>query len=393
MVMLRTKKRLIYTTVFILCAVPLLSGFVGIDDVNSLSKACKNSAACMAAVAAEQEASKNAAEASSTASAYQAKVNELNAEIARKQLEIAETKAEIDSLNDEIAATEAKLLAEQEALAEVLVNMHFEGDAEPIAILAGSTSISDLAEKRARADVVKQQISATAEKIKITKVQLEEDKARVELLLEQQENAKAELESTRSEQRYLVQKYQDDAASYAAAAEAAKEAQREAERIEQESHPELYRGSSYTGDNTYPWQSDCPQRQDDYITYWEDAFGWHKIGGYVCECVSYAGWKAYETFGIAAAWGNAYSWDDGARAAGYTVDHNPAPDTIGQIDGYPYGHVFWVESVNSDGSINVTEYNNYYATYLYSGDSHYGDFGSRRISASELWQYKFIHLE
>ena len=393
MVMLRTKKRLIYTTVFILCAVPLLSGFVGIDDVNSLSKACKNSAACMAAVAAEQEASKNAAEASSTASAYQAKVNELNAEIARKQLEIAETKAEIDSLNDEIAATEAKLLAEQEALAEVLVNMHFEGDAEPIAILAGSTSISDLAEKRARADVVKQQISATAEKIKTTKVQLEEDKARVELLLEQQENAKAELESTRSEQRYLVQKYQDDAASYAAAAEAAKEAQREAERIEQESHPELYRGSSYTGDNTYPWQSDCPQRQDDYITYWEDAWGVHKIGGYVCECVSYAGWKAYETFGIAAAWGNAYSWDDGARAAGYTVDHNPAPDTIGQIDGYPYGHVFWVESVNSDGSINVTEYNNYYATYLYSGDSHYGDFGSRRISASELWQYKFIHLE
>ena len=393
MVMLRTKKRLIYTTVFILCAVPLLSGFVGIDNVNSLSKACKNSAACMAAVAAEQEASKNAAEASSTASAYQAKVNELNAEIARKQLEIAETKAEIDSLNDEIAATEAKLLAEQEALAEVLVNMHFEGDAEPIAILAGSTSISDLAEKRARADVVKQQISATAEKIKTTKVQLEEDKARVELLLEQQENAKAELESTRSEQRYLVQKYQDDAASYAAAAEAAKEAQREAERIEQESHPELYRGSSYTGDNTYPWQSDCPQRQDDYITYWEDAWGVHKIGGYVCECVSYAGWKAYETFGIAAAWGNAYSWDDGARAAGYTVDHNPAPDTIGQIDGYPYGHVFWVESVNSDGSINVTEYNNYYATYLYSGDSHYGDFGSRRISASELWQYKFIHLE
>ena len=393
MVMLRTKKRLIYTTVFILCAVPLLFGFVGIDNVNSLSKACKNSAACMAAVAAEQEASKNAAEASSTASAYQAKVNELNAEIARKQLEIAETKAEIDSLNDEIVATEAKLLAEQEALAEVLVNMHFEGDAEPIAILAGSTSISDLAEKRARADVVKQQISATAEKIKITKVQLEEDKARVELLLEQQENAKAELESTRSEQRYLVQKYQDDAASYAAAAEAAKEAQREAERIEQESHPELYRGSSYTGDNTYPWQSDCPQRQDDYITYWEDAWGVHKIGGYVCECVSYAGWKAYETFGIAAAWGNAYSWDDGARAAGYTVDHNPAPDTIGQIDGYPYGHVFWVESVNSDGSINVTEYNNYYATYLYSGDSHYGDFGSRRISASELWQYKFIHLE
>jgi hypothetical protein len=80
------------------------------------------------------------------------------------------------------------------------------------------------------------------------------------------------------------------------------------------------------------------------------------------------------------------------RAAGYTVDHNPAPNTIGQVDGYPYGHVFWVESVNGDGSINVSEYNNAYATYLYTGDMHYGDFGARTIAAGDLWQYNFIHL-
>ncbi len=393
MVMLKIKNSCILGLIIILCAVPIVSSFLLTEDTDALSKACKNSAACMAAVAAEQEASKNAAEASSTASAYQVKVNELSAEIARKQLEITETKVEIEELNDEISATEEKLQAEQEALAEVLVNMHFENDAEPIAVLAGSSSISDLAEKRARNEVVKQQISATAEKVKATKVKLEEDRARVEQLLEQQEAAKSDLEYARYEQSSLVQKYQNDAASYAAAAEAAKEAQREAERIEQESHPELYRGSSFTGYNTYPWQNDCPARQDDYITYWEDAWGLHKIGGYVCECVSYAGWKAYEAFGVAPAWGNAYSWDDGARAAGYVVDHNPAADTIGQIDGYPYGHVFWVESVNSDGSINVTEYNNYYATYLYSGDSHYGDFGSRRIGVNEIWRYNFIHFE
>ena len=113
----------------------------------------------------------------------------------------------------------------------------------------------------------------------------------------------------------------------------------------------------------------------------------------MCECVSYAGWKAYEAFGIAPAWGNAYSWDDRARDLGYVVDRTPAANTIGQVDGYPYGHVFWVEEVNADGSINVTEYNNAYATYLYSGDSHYGDFGSRRISANEVWQYNFIHFE
>ena len=301
--------------------------------------------------------------------------------------------AEADALAKEIEETEKKLLAEQEALAELLINMHFEGDSEPITILAGSSSISDLAEKQARAEVVKQQISATAAKVKAAKEKLEADKARVEALLEQQKTAKAELESTRAEQQELVRKYQNDAESYASAAKAAKEAQRAAERAEQEAHPELYRGSAYTGDNTYPWQADCPGRQDDYITYWEDAWGVHKIGGYVCECVSYAGWKAYEAFGVAPAWGNAYSWDDRARAIGYRVDHEPDANTIGQADGYPYGHVFWVESVNYDGSINVTEYNNAYATYLYSGSLHYGDFGSRRIAASEVWQYNFIHFD
>lgn len=356
------------------------------------SKACQNSPECMAALAKEQEANRNAAQAAETANAFQAKVYELNAEIARKELEIADTTAKIEALKLQIAETEKKLSEEQSALAELLVNMHFEGDAEPITILAGSSSISDLAEKQARSEVVKQQISATAVKVKQAKEKLESDKAEVEALLEQQQVAKNELVTTRAEQQELVTKYQNDAASYEAMAQAAQEAQREAERKEQEAHPELYRGSSYFGDNTYPWQEDCPEKQDYYTTYWDDAWGTHKIGGYVCECVSYVGWKAYEAFGLELAWGNAYSWDNAAQRLGYAVDGTPEANSIGQVDSGTYGHVFWVESVNSDGSINVTEYNNSYATYLYSGSSHYGDFGARTIPAGEVWRYNYIHL-
>ncbi len=362
-------------------------------DVGALSKACQNSAACREAVEKEQEANKNAKEAADSANAYQAKVSELSAEIAGKEAEIAVSVAEVNDLKAQIISTEAKLTEQQEALAELLVNMHFESDAEPIKILAGATSISDLAEKAAREEVAKEQIAVSAAAVRKTKEKLEEDKVKVENLLAQQRQAKDSLVSKRKEQQSLVEKYENDAEAYAAAAEAAKEAQREAERAEQEAHPELYRGSAYSGANTYPWQADCPGRQDAYTTYWEDVYGTHKIGGYVCECVSYAGWKAYEAYGIAPAWGNAYSWDDAARLAGYIVNKTPAAGTIGQVDGYPYGHVFWVESVNADGSINVTEYNNYYATYLYSGNSHFGDFGARTISANEVWQYNYIHLQ
>ena len=304
-------------------------------------------------------------------------------------MEIAETRAQIEDLKRQIEETEIKLKSEQEALASVLVNMHFEGDAEPITILAGSTSISDLAEKQARNEVVRQQISATAVKIKGIKAKLESDKAEVEALLEQQQVAKAELEERRAEQQELVEKYQNDAAAYAAVAEEAKLAQREAERREQEAHPEKYRGSSYSGVNTYPWQDVCPERQDDFGT----SIDGYYIGGYVCECVSYVGWKAYEAYGLVLAWGNAYNWDDRARAYGYRVDGTPEPDSIGQIDSGPYGHVVWVESVNADGSINVTEYNNYYATMLYSGVSRYGDFGARTIPASQVGNYNYIHLK
>lgn len=391
MVMLKKKqmKKIVLSLMITILGIsPVAVNFAMIESVSGISLACRNSPECMAAVEKEQEANRNAAAANNSANMFQAKVQELNVEIAGRELEIAETTAQVNDLNKQIKETEEKLREEQSALAELLIDMHFEGDSEPIQILAGANSISDLAEKQARAEVVKQQVSATAQKVKDAKIKLEEDKAKVETLLAQQKAAKQELVNKRAEQQALVSKYQNDAEAYASVAKAAQEAQRAAERAEQEAHPERYSGSSYSGVNTYPWQGDCPERQDAYGTVWNG----HYIGGYVCECVSYVGWKAYEAYGLYLAWGNAYNWDNRGRALGYRVDKTPEPDSIGQIDGGQYGHVFWVESVNADGSINVTEYNNAYATQIYSGHYHYGDFGARKISAGEVWQYNFIHL-
>lgn len=388
MIKINIRNILMSGAVFGMIVSPIVGTVINNIEVNGISKACQNSAACREAVAKEEEANKNAAAASNSADYFQMKVSELSMEISSRESEIVQTEVQIKELKKQIYQTQLKLEEEQEALAELLINMHFEGDSEPIQILAGSSSISDLAEKAAREEVVKQQISVSAAAVRSAKQQLEDDKAEVEELLASQQAAKEALVAKRGEQQNLVEKYQNDAEAYAEVAKAAQEAQRAAEKAEQEAHPELYRGSAYTGANTYPWQEDCPAKQDWYGTVWDG----HYIGGYVCECVSYTGWKAYEVYGVVLAWGNAYSWDDRARAAGYTVDHTPAAGTIGQVDGGAYGHVFWVESVNGDGSINVTEYNNSYATYLYSGDSHFGDFGARTIGAGEVGRYNYIHL-
>ena len=160
----KLKKPMIIVMVAALLSLPFLS----FKDVNvsGLSKACQSSPECVAAANKEAEANKAAAQATSSANAYQIKVSETAAEIASKEAEIAETSVDIASLEAEIEKNQAKIDDEREALAELLVNKHFESDAEPIRVLAGATSISDLAERAAREDVAREQINSQAQKIK-----------------------------------------------------------------------------------------------------------------------------------------------------------------------------------------------------------------------------------
>src|SRR5205823_6545607 len=59
--------------------------------------------------------------------------------------------------------------------------------------------------------------------------------------------------------------------------------------------------------------------------------------------------------------GNANQWKSKAVANGYTVDSNPATGAVAWYDAHSwnggYGHVAWVEKVNSQSSIIVEEYN------------------------------------
>ena len=55
--------------------------------------------------------------------------------------------------------------------------------------------------------------------------------------------------------------------------------------------------------------------------------------------------------------GNANQWDDNARSAGIPVDSTPRPGSVAVSNSGYYGHVMWVESVNPNGTINVSQYN------------------------------------
>ncbi len=91
---------------------------------------------------------------------------------------------------------------------------------------------------------------------------------------------------------------------------------------------------------------------------------------YTCQCTSYAAW--YWNVALGKSWtntrpgsGSAYNWPALAADQGYSVSGTPRVGAIiswgqGLYPGDQWGHVAIVEGVNSNGTINISEYN-----YLY----------------------------
>ncbi|MEK4102199.1 CHAP domain-containing protein [Staphylococcus sp. FSL K6-0124] len=84
---------------------------------------------------------------------------------------------------------------------------------------------------------------------------------------------------------------------------------------------------------------------------------------------------------IGSNWGNASNWANAAAQDGYNVSNSPKQGAIMQTSQGAFGHVAYVENVNSDGSIKVSEMN-------YNGGP--GNVSTRTISASQAGSYNYI---
>jgi surface antigen len=81
--------------------------------------------------------------------------------------------------------------------------------------------------------------------------------------------------------------------------------------------------------------------------------------------------------------GNAAQWNSSFAALGYRVDSVPEVGAIFQ-NGGGYGHVGIVESIQGDGSIIVSEMNNY-------AGGGYNGINDRIIPASQIGMFNYIH--
>lgn len=292
------------------------------------------------------------------AASLQDVISKLQAQINATQALIDGYRAKQADLEKQIAQAEAELARQKEVLGANIQQVYYEGDMSTLEVLASSHDLSEFVDKQEYRNFINDQIKDTLTKISALKHQLSDQKNEVEKLLKDQEAAQAQLSDQKAQQDSLLGA--NEAQQGALNAQIKQNSQQVAALRAQQAaaNARLFGGANLVlggacdtahGD-TYPrpW---CSASQDSMIDYW---------GMYNRECVSYTAWKVSESGRHMPYWGgigNANQWDDNARAAGIPVDGNPRAGDVAIKNSGPYGHAMYVESVNPNGTINISQYN------------------------------------
>lgn len=308
--------------------------------------------------AKEQEASKYNSEASrlgEMADNLQSELDKINGQITAIQGQIADSQKKIDNLNAQIKRNEILIKQRRKAMGQVLADMHVDDQISPLEMLASSNSIGDYIDKQEQRSSLRTSLNGKIKEIKALQKKLEENKKLVENTLRDQEAQRSVLSSKQSEKAKLVADTKNDQNAYSALAqkrnsEVAKLREEQAAANRRALGNGVSIPGGIPGGGGYPgvW-ANAPL--DAYVDPW---------GLYTRECVSYVAWKIHSTgryvphFGGA---GNANQWPSTAARHGISSGSTPKAGAAAVMNIGYYGHVMYVESVNGDGTITVSDYN------------------------------------
>lgn len=289
------------------------------------------------------------------ADSYQGAIDALQNQINGLQTSIANNKTKQADLQNKIEAAEADLAKQKQVLGENIRQMYIDGQVSTLEMLASSKDLNDFVDKQQYRNSVQNKIQDTMTKITALKHQLNSQQEEVEKLLKDQQAMQATLGNQQAQQSSLLAFTQSQKDQYTSAIKA-NNAQISALRAQQlAANARFIGGSAGTGPacgGGYPakW---CEIPLDATLDSW---------GMYNRQCVSYTAFRVAASGRHMPTWGysgigNANQWDDNARAAGIPVDNNPRPGDVAISNSGFYGHAMYVESVNGDGTINISQYN------------------------------------
>ncbi len=304
--------------------------------------------------ALQSQNSKNQAHANQladSASSYQDKINKLEQQINNLQQAIVANQKAADELETKIEKEQKNLENQQAILGEDIKTMYLEGQISTLEILASSHNLSDFVNKEADRAAVQNKIKTTVDDIKSLKLKLEKQQRELEGRIKDQQNQRAELNSTQSQQSELLSFTEEQKAAYDRKIKS-NNSQISSLRLQQLLANRSLGGNVVAGDPNhggYPGNWDRAP-QDSMLDSW---------GMLNRECVSYTAWKVFEAYGYMPYWGghgNANQWPASARADHISTGSIPRAHSVAISMGGAYGHAMWVEAV-SGNTIYVSQYN------------------------------------
>jgi len=307
------------------------------------------------------------------ASSYQDAINKLQSQISGLQQQIDTNEATQARLQQQIADAQAQLADQKQKLSVDIKAIYVDGHLSTIEELVTSKNLSDFVDAETYRNAVQTKIESTVEQIKTLEEQLQTQQDQVAQLLDTQHAQQSQLNADQSQQESLLSYNQSQQGQYNQQIQSnqAQITQLQA-RIIQLNTPVGSRvtfsgqcGGGYPATATNQlgqyWGCNFPKDYNNNSDDW---------GMYNRECVSYTAFRVHEEYLAGEVrhdmpnWGgvgDAYQWISDARNAGIPVDQSPHAGDIAirpasGVSG-DVGHAMYVESVNGDGTINVSQYN------------------------------------
>ena len=310
-------------------------------------------------------------------------------------VEVEAPQAEVDVIDQAAEQAEAERVAAEQAAAaqaeaeRVAAEQAAAAQAEAERVAAEQAQAGPTAEEIAEAERVAAEQAAAA--------QAEAERVAAEQAAVQAEAERVAAEQAAAEQAQAGPTAEEIAAAEQAeaervAAEQAAAAQAEAERVAAEQAAATQRANEQAeAERRAAEQAAAEQRAKEEAAAAAPApapsYGVNYYSGGQC---TYYAFERRQQLGksVGSNWGNAHNWANAARSQGYSVTNSPSVGAImvfaqgqGGASSY-YGHVAIVESVNGDGSINISEWNWTHGPWNKT---------VRTISASSVYNFNYIH--
>lgn len=331
------------------------------------------------------------------ASSISEAVTKLQAQIATLQAQIAASEDQINEIQKQIEVAEQELTRQKGILGQNIKTMYLEGQISTLEMLASSKDLSEFVDKQQYRNSVQDKIKETLEKITALKHQLRAQKEEVERYLKDQEKARDQVAAQQAEQNRLLalNQEQQDSLNAQIKQNSARVAELNRKQVDENRRAlggnipsGIAGGGGYKyGDAVclWPGSADPPCREYDWgypnassPRHLFDEWGY----GYR-NCTSWAAFRVAQVKGYTPAGlsllGHAKDWHSNTSAQ---VDNNPSGGVTVATRQGTYGHVMFVEGVNGDGSIEVSDYN-------LGGDGVYRRY---TLSAAAVSGLRFIHF-